>query len=108
VRNEAREVVVIRAGVETPGVEEMHMGIDVAGDDPFAGDIDDDVLGSGTETGGFSHGDDAPFLDRDVRVRERRGARSVEERSVQKDDARDDADQTILRGRSGLRCMVRS
>jgi hypothetical protein len=107
-RNEAGEVVIIGAGVETAGVEEVHVGIDVAGDDPFPGGIDDDVIRSRTETGGAPDGNDASLLDGDVGVRERWSARSVEERSVQKDDARENADQTILRGSRGFRCMVRS
>jgi hypothetical protein len=87
----------------------MHVGIDVPGNDPPPGGIDDDVVGSGAESRGASDGGDAAVLDSDVGARERRSARPVEERSVQKDDARKkETCQTILRGRSGFRCMVRS
>ena len=87
----------------------MHVGIDVPGNDPLPGGIDDDVIRSGVESRGASDGGDAPVLDPNVSARDRRATRPVEERSVQKDDTRErETDQTILRGRSGFRCMVRS
>lgn len=108
-RNEAGEVVVVGAGEETSGVEKVHVGIDVPGNDPLAGGIDDDVLGARVETGCGAEIRDAAVRDRDVRVRERRSARPVEERSIQENDARENEPrQTILRGRSGFRCIVRS
>jgi hypothetical protein len=87
----------------------MHVSIYIAGNDPLPGGIDDVVAGSGAESRSASDGGDAPVLDPNVSARDRRAARPVEERSVQKNDTREnDPDQTILRGRSGFRCMVRS
>ncbi len=112
VRNEASQIVVVGTGVEAPGVEEMHVGVHVAGNDPLPRGIDDEVAGFRPESRSASDGGDAPVLDLDIGVREGRTAGPVEERSVQEDDARENEpvqnDQTILRGRSGFRCMVRS
>jgi hypothetical protein len=56
----------------------MHVGVHVAGNDPLSGGIDDDVVGSGAKVERASDGGDAASLDRDVGIRERRSAGSVE------------------------------
>lgn len=108
VRNETSEVIVVGTGVKAPRVEEVHVGVDVAGDDPFPSDVDDDVVQSGAELRDASEGGYPTVLDLDVGVRERRTAGPVEERSVEENDAGEKPVQTILRGRSGFRCIVRS
>ncbi len=105
---EAGEVVVVRARVKASGVEEVHVRIHVAGNDPLPLRVDDDVVLRPAELRSASDGADAAVLDSHIGPSERRPSRAVEESSVEENDSGEKPVQTILRGRSGFRCIVRS